>query len=87
VWRCLETISYPINRRCPASGFWFTLPASAARRIVPYKSVNLKSRAAAIKSAPNHPELCQVGVSMPKIVVQKDGLPLSLSGILAKVLA
>ena len=36
--------------------------------------------AAAASPVPNHPGLYQIVVSMPKIVMQKDGLPLSLSG-------
>jgi uncharacterized protein (TIGR03437 family) len=34
----------------------------------------------AINPVPNHPGLYQVVVSMPNIVIQKDDLPLSLSG-------
>jgi len=36
--------------------------------------------AAAINPVPNHPGLYQVVVSVPNIVIQKDDLPLSLSG-------
>jgi uncharacterized protein (TIGR03437 family) len=41
---------------------------------------DLKIPATAINPVPNHPGLYQVVVSMPNTVVQKDDLPLSLSG-------